>query len=197
MAITDLFKKNTESLDQPSEDLIDLSGDELAIEIGGPEPTPKRRESRSSGGGLLELLNNVSVLGAGLGISVVVMAYIFFMGNRLADRDSHYVEQSSQLLMLSQRLAKDAREAVNGVPEAFKDLRESRNQFQRIITTLRNGDANMPASPDNIKPALTVVSELWSPAPDEGIRADVDQILKHEKQMIQLKKQLLKKKHPR
>jgi len=188
MAITDLFKKNTESLDQPSEDLIDLSGDELAIEIGGDESAPSRREKQGAGGGLAEMLGNVSVLGAGLGISVVLMAYIFFTGNRLADRDSRYVEQSSQLLMLSQRLAKDAREAVNGVPEAFKDLRESRNQFQKIITALKNGDSNIPASPDNIKPALTVVSELWSPAPDEGIRADVDQILKHEKQMIQLKK---------
>lgn len=188
MAITDLFKKKTESLDQPSEDLIDLSGEELAIEIGGEMPDRSTASDTREGGGLLGAFNNVSILGAGLGISVTVMVYIFFMGNRLSDRDSRYVEQSSQLLMLSQRLAKDAREAVNGQETAFKTLRESRNQFQTIVTKLRNGDENTPASPDQITPSLTVVSELWAPKDDEGIRADVDLILKHEKQMLQLKK---------
>jgi len=188
MAITDLFKKKTESLDQPSEDLIDLSGEELAIEIGGVEPSSPGQSRRSlDSGGVLNLINNISMLGAGLGIAVAVMVYIFWIGNRLSNRDSHYVEQSSQLLMLSQRLAKDAREAVNGQEKAFKSLQESRNQFQSIITRLKNGDASTPASPKDISEPLRVVSEIWSPKKDEGIRADVDQILKHKQQMLQLK----------
>jgi twitching motility protein PilJ len=189
MAITDLFKKKTESLDQPSEDLIDLSGEELAIEIGGTEPPEPEKPSRGlTSGGVLDVFNNTTILSAGLGIAVASMVYIFWIGNRMSNRDSHYVEQSSQLLMLSQRLAKDAREAVNGQEKAFKTLRESRNQFQSIITRLKNGDANTPASPKDISEPLRVVSEIWSPKKDEGIRADVDQILKHEKHMLQLKK---------
>jgi len=189
MAITDLFKKKTESLDQPSEDLIDLSGEELAIEIGGETSAPERsfRRTGGGGGGVLGLINNVTILGAGLGISLALMFYIFWFGNRLSNRDSHYVEQSSQLLMLSQRIAKDAREAVNGQESAFRTLKESRNQFQSIITRLKNGDSNSPASPKDITEPLRVVSEMWSPKPDQGIRADVDKILKHEKQMLQLK----------
>jgi twitching motility protein PilJ len=189
MAITDLFKKKTESLDQPSEDLIDLSGEELAIEIGDTEPSEPEKPGRGlSSGGVLEVFGNTTILSAGLGIAVAAMVYIFWIGNRLSNRDSHYVEQSSQLLMLSQRLAKDAREAVNGQSKAFTTLKESRNQFQSIITRLKNGGPSTPASPKDISESLRVVSEIWSPKRDEGIRADVDQILKHKKQMLQLKK---------
>lgn len=181
-----LFKKKTESLDQPSEDLIDLSGDDFAVDVSdGGGGRAETKAAPKSGGGM-SWIGNVGFLGAGLGISVAVMAYIFFMGNKLADRDSHYVEQSSRLLMLSQRLAKDAREAVTGETSAFKNLRESRNQFDSIMRALDKGNASMPASPDDIRPSLTVVYELWSPSRDQGIRAQVDKILKQEKPMLEM-----------
>jgi twitching motility protein PilJ len=55
------------------------------------------------------------------------------------ERDTKYIEQSSQLLMLSQRLAKDAREAVYGQEGAFPTLKSSRDTFDNIINNLTEG----------------------------------------------------------
>ena len=191
MALSGLFKRKNQAMDQPSEDVIDLSAGEIA-EIARPGGG-----LGSLGGvqGLLGFVTGLPFLLGGMVVSFIAVAWIFGVNAQLADRDAKYVEQSSQLLMLSQRLAKDAREAVRGEPGAFTDLKTSRDQFEHIITSLRRGDTTMgvEVSPDEIQQnELEKVIRMWAPKKGEGIRGDVDQILSQRKPMLAMSEHVLK-----
>ncbi len=191
MALSGLFKRKNQTLDYPSEDVIDLSAgeiDEIVIPSGG----------RSARAGLLNplsFLTGLPFLLGGMVISFIAVAWIFGVNAQLADRDAKFIEQSSQLLMLSQRLAKDAREAVRGKPAAFTDLKQSRDVFERIISSLRRGNDSMGVeiSPQDIQTnELAKVVKLWAPKRKEGIRGDVDQILSQRKPMLAMSEHVLK-----
>src|SRR5581483_1471948 len=120
--------------------------------------------------------------------SIIALVWLLAINTQRAERESKYVEQSSQLLMLSQRLAKDAREAVLGQKVAFKTLKESRDRFDTILTALKSGDSaqSLPPSPRDVEKPLDEVIKLWAPRPNEGLRAQVDQILGQEKSLYGL-----------
>ncbi len=122
---------------------------------------------------------------------VSVMAVLFFVAGLLlaldiqeSARDAKYIEQSSQLLMLSQRLAKDAREAVYGQEGAFPTLKSSRNTFENVINMLTKGDdkLDLPASPAEVAQPLAGLSRLWG-----QVREQVDQILAQEKALLTMR----------
>jgi twitching motility protein PilJ len=177
-----LFNRKSSALDRPSEDVIDLAAGEIAVD----EPAAGRGRMGLPDLGSLNLFSGLPFLLGGMVVSFVAVAWIFGVNARLADRDSQYVQQSSQLLMLSQRLAKDAREAVRGQAGAFKSLRKSRQQFETIMTTLRQGDptAGLPPSPQSVRPDIREVDKIWAPRPKEGMRGNVDRILKEQKAML-------------
>jgi len=191
MALSGLFKRKNQTLDYPSEDIIDLS----AGEIGEISPSEGGRPSFVAGQNLFGFLNGLPFLLGGLVISFITVAWIFGTNAQLADRDAKFIEQSSQLLMLSQRLAKDAREAVRGETTAFADLKKSRDVFERIISSLRIGNSQLgvSASPDEIQNnELARVIKLWAPKRGEGIRGDVDQILSQRKPMLAMNEHVQK-----
>lgn len=167
-------------IDQPSEDVIDLADAQMA------ESASAAPERASFASGFKGLAGGLPFLLAGLVLSIIAVVWLMFINAQRAEDESKYIEQSSQLLMLSQRLAKDAREAVLGQPIAFKTLKESRDRFDQIVTTLKNGNPtlNVPASPPDTVPALDAVIKMWSPKPNEGMRAHVDQILGQEKSLF-------------
>ncbi|MEJ2106528.1 MAG: methyl-accepting chemotaxis protein [Acidiferrobacteraceae bacterium] len=177
-----LFNRKSPSLDHPSEDVIDLAAGEIAVD----EPSPSGGRKPFAGLASVNLLSGLPFLLGGMVVSFIAVAWVFGVNANLADRDSKYVQLSSQLLMLSQRLAKDAREAVLGEPGAFKSLKKSRDRFEVIMTTLRRGDSvnGIPASPDSVRPELAAVTKIWAPRPKEGMRGNVDQILKQQKTML-------------
>lgn len=191
MALSDIFKRKNQALDQPSEDIIDLS----AGEIADVSPSGGGLAPFSGVQGLLGFVTGLPFLLGGMVVSFIAVAWIFGVNAQLADRDAKYVEQSSQLLMLSQRLAKDAREAVRGEVGAFTELKNSRDQFERIITSLRRGNEAMgiEVSPREIQTTeLAKVVRLWAPKRGEGIRGDVDQILSQRKPMLAMTDHVLK-----
>ena len=136
----------------------------------------------------LQALTGLPVLLSGLVLSIVGVVWLLAISTQQAEREARYIEQSSQLLMLSQRLAKDAREAVLGQPIAFKTLKESRDRFDLIVNTLRDGDLpqDILASPPEVAEQLTGVIKLWAPKANEGVRAQVDQILGQEKSLFNM-----------
>ena len=109
---------------------------------------------------------------------------LFGLDAQQATRDTKYIEQSGRLLMLSQRLAKDAREAVFGQEGAFPDLRDSRDTFEGIITTLQKGDdkIDLPPSPPEVAPALADLSKVWT-----EVRGNTDQILAQQATMLAMR----------
>jgi len=173
-------------IDQPSEDIIDLSEEQIANQAGEEFVDIQEMRKPVFAGGGMSLFGGLPFLLGGLALSIIAVAWLLVINAQRAERESKYIEQSSQLLMLSQRLAKDAREAVLGQPIAFKTLKESRDRFQNIVTTLQNGDParGVSASPPEVAPQLNDVIKVWSPKPNEGLRAQVDQILGQEKPLF-------------
>ncbi len=181
--------KQENLIDRPSEDVIDLSEEQVARESGEElVSAEKMRKPLLAGAGGAQALLSLPVLLVGLVVSIMAVVWLLAVNTQQAERESKYIEQSSQLLMLSQRLAKDAREAVLGQPIAFKTLKESRDKFETIVTTLRDGSAEqaMAPSPPEISTQLTGVIKLWSPKANEGVRAQVDQILSQEKSLFNM-----------
>lgn len=170
--------RKTDVLDRPSagSGADDLSRESAQyIEIDAPKTArPKLALSLK----LPRVFRGIAIILIALTASFIAVAWLFYTEATLANRDSRYIEQSSQLLMLSQRIAKDAREAVLGQQIAFKTLQDSRDAFQSIINTLESGDANIgvPPSPREVRPALDAIKKVWEP-----VRGNVDQILKQQK----------------
>src|SRR2546425_90614 len=128
--------KQMPNLDQPSEDVIDLAGEQGAKSQAGDYGVGKEKPIRV-GRGMFSAFNGLPVLLTGMVVSMIAMVWLLIVDGQASGRESKYVEQASQLLMLSQRIAKDAREAVLGQSSSFKSLKEARDRFDQIVTALK------------------------------------------------------------
>ncbi len=85
---------------------------------------------------------------------------------REATFDTIYVATAGKLRMLSQRLAKAAQQASQGNREAFKQLRDSRDEFAGLVKLLATGGTasggiNLPATPRAVRPRLQALEAEW------------------------------------
>jgi len=96
----------------------------------------------------------VKVIGVAAATFFVLTAIAAYMNNREESNSVRYVGQSSQLLVLSQRLAKDAQQALSGNSVAFDALEESRASLSNILTRLDKGDGTLPATAGASRVAL-------------------------------------------
>ncbi|MDO8703388.1 MAG: type IV pili methyl-accepting chemotaxis transducer N-terminal domain-containing protein, partial [Sulfuricaulis sp.] len=184
-------KKSTRDglIDQPSEDIIDLSEETAAAPSSDAFVDVGKQRSSLLGGGVMSMVGGLPFLLGGMVIAMIAMIWLLVVNAQRSERESKYIEQSSQLLMLSQRLAKDAREAVVGQPTAFRTLKESRDRFDSIVTGLRDGNPQwgVAASPPEIADKqLKDIIKVWSPKPNEGLRGQVDQILSLEQSLFSM-----------
>jgi len=131
-----------------------------------------------------KLMTGLPFLLVGLVLSLLALYFLVTRDAAQSERDTKYIEQSSQLLMLSQRLAKDAREAVYGQEGAFPTLKSSRDQFEEIVNNLTRGNAKfaIEPSPPEVQKPLDEVTKKW-----KVMRGNVDQILGQEKSMVALR----------
>jgi twitching motility protein PilJ len=98
--------------------------------------------------------SNVKVLGGAAAILFVLTAIAAYMNNQEESHNVRYVGQSSQLLMLSQRLAKDAQQALSGNSAAFDALADSKTKLTGILAKLDKGDGTLPATSGEARKAL-------------------------------------------
>ncbi len=182
MAIVKLPRLNKSNLDRPTQENLGASrgpdaGEEYIDVQSGGRQIPGIKD-------IGRLFTGLPFLLIGMVLSFIAVAWLFAGGAQQADRDSKYIEESSQLLMLSQRIAKDAREAVYGQEGAFPTLKDSRNTFEAIINNLTKGNTKLGilASPPAIAPALNNVAVKW-----KATRENVDQILGQEDAMLTLR----------
>ena len=83
--------------------------------------------------------SKVKLFGVIAAIFFVLTAIAAYMTNRQDSNKVRYVGESSQLLMLSQRLAKDAQQALSGNSDSFDALEASRASMAAIVTDLDKG----------------------------------------------------------
>ncbi len=140
-----------------------------------PEPGP-------SGGGRTATNIPLIIILVVLGIIGLVVSQTLEV--QRSQEQAQYVETSSRLLMLSQRLAKDAREAALGNAEAFPVLRESEQEFASIVASLDKGNAamNMDPAPATVRADVDKVKGLW-----ETTAANVATIVGQEKLLLDTK----------
>lgn len=85
-------------------------------------------------------------------LSVALLAFLStavvsaYFDNREAAQGTRYVSESSKLLMLSQRLAKDSQQGLQGNFGAFEGLSQGRQTVTQVLTLLDKGDASLPAT---------------------------------------------------
>ena len=86
---------------------------------------------------------------------------------------------STEMQMLTQKIEKNARQAVYGNPAAFEQLKENDRRFSALIKILMAGEGGVPASPDALQPLLRDINGQWT-----GMRKDTGLILAQEKNLI-------------
>ncbi|HUX91616.1 MAG TPA: methyl-accepting chemotaxis protein [Gallionellaceae bacterium] len=85
-------------------------------------------------------------------LSVALLAFLAiavvsaYFDNRVAAQGTRYIAESSKLLMLSQRLAKDAQQGLLGNFTAFEGLSQGRQTVTEVMNLLDKGDATLPAT---------------------------------------------------
>src|SRR5262250_2162900 len=100
--------------------------------------------------------------------AAILTAVIFVFGAlaiRTTTNGTAYVGAAGQMRMLSQRLAKESQQGLQGNSEAFGRLKRSRDEFAGLVESLTNGGAvggaEVPASSDSVRPVLDKVTQLW------------------------------------
>jgi twitching motility protein PilJ len=104
---------------------------------------------------------------------------------RTTTHGTAYVGAAGQMRMLSQRLAKEAQQGLQGNAEAFARLKRSRDEFAGLVEALGSGGmvggAEVPVSAESVRPALDRVSQLWQKT-DKNIAL----VLSQQKSLISL-----------
>ncbi|MHB1174901.1 MAG: methyl-accepting chemotaxis protein [Sulfuriferula sp.] len=121
-------------------------------------------------------------LGAALGLIVLAAGLVTYSTIQVGNK-TEYIGTSTEMQMLSQRIAKGAQQAVLGTPEAFKQLQDSRNIYKNSLSGLVNGNSSIPASPSSIQPLLATLDKDWKP-----MAKQIDLILGQEKTLVGLHK---------
>ncbi len=126
----------------------------------------------------------LEILGILFLVLLGVLSVALWNSVREAGYSANYVSASSQLRILTLQIAKSTPLALQGKPEALKELGAARDQFNTLVEALKNGGAvgngTVPGTPDSVRPVLIPVIELWAKA-DKNLtmlRAQEKSILK-------------------
>lgn len=96
--------------------------------------------------GRLSVARQIRLLSGSLVVCFVIAAAAANISNREAAYTARYLTQSGKLLMLSQRLARDAQLSALGDASAFQGLLQSKENFAGILHLLDKGDSSLPAT---------------------------------------------------
>jgi twitching motility protein PilJ len=104
--------------------------------------------------GHLPFEQQLRVLGAGVALSMLVGVVAVALDFRATSNGTHYLDLSGDLVMLTQRIAKDASSALQGKQTAIDGLPQARADAERILRALDKGDDVAPATGGQARIAL-------------------------------------------
>jgi twitching motility protein PilJ len=115
--------------------------------------------------GRLPTARQLQILTGLLVLFLVVDAAIVAVDTRQSTFATIYIASVGKIRMLSQRIAKAAQQASEGNREAFKQLRESRDEFAALMKLLQEGGATatatLPPSPEAVRAPLQALDAEW------------------------------------
>jgi len=104
---------------------------------------------------------------------------------RVSSFGTAYVAGAGEMRTLSQQIAKASQLALQGEPNAFGELEQSRAQFNQLLGAVTNGgDVNgtgVPGGSSAVEAELAAVTELWSKTD-----ANAEKVLKEKKNLTAL-----------
>ncbi len=137
--------------------------------------------------GQYPVVKQLQILGSVLLVVMLFIAGLVYHDNRESTYGTVYVAASGEMRMLSQRLAKDAAQALQGTPVAFEHLKTSRESFARLLERLSQGgeitEVAVPPSPDGVQPQLQALMSEWEKTDKNATR-----LLEMEKNLVNLGK---------
>jgi len=157
----------------------------------GAKPTPgpttmsegPKRAVMGLGG--MRVGRQYAMLGALFAVVFLASIVVVVLDNRAATYGTVYVSTSTQMRMLSQRIAKAAQTGLTGNAEAFKQLRASRDQFVTSLKLLTVGGnasgVSLPATSEDVRPVLRDLTKEWDKSDQ-----NVSLVLAQEKNLIGL-----------
>ena len=95
--------------------------------------------------GRLPFNQQLRLLGGGVLISLTVGIVAAVLDYQATSNGAHYLKLSGDLVMLTQRVAKDAGSALQGKQTAIDGLPQARADVERILAALEKGDDTAPA----------------------------------------------------
>jgi len=132
--------------------------------------------------GKYPLQQQVRILLVALGASLVVGGAMVYFNAKISDLASTQTQIAGDALMHSQRIGKAAPNAIQGNLEAFKQLEESRREFNRDLKVLLEGGnyqgTDVPTPSDKMAAQLKDAQKAWS-----GSDKASDTILKLKKEL--------------
>jgi twitching motility protein PilJ len=107
----------------------------------------------------------LQILGGGVLLVMLLIAVIIYRDNKESTYGTIYISASGEMRMLSQRLAKASSLALQGNQVAFKQLKDSRDNFSTKLERLTKGgefdNVAVPPSPDGVQPELLALTQEW------------------------------------
>src|SRR5712671_952514 len=139
-----------------------------------PQAAPARPAAVSRGGFMSRPLPLLGRLRIGTQLQILITALIGFLlvdaavvaiDAREGNVGTVYIATVGKIRMLSQRLAKAAQQASQGNREAFKQLRQSRDEFAALMKLLsvgaESGGVSLPPTPASTRPAFDKLDAEW------------------------------------
>ena len=137
--------------------------------------------------GQYPVVKQLQILGSVLLVVMLFIAGLVYHDNRESTYGTVYVAASGEMRMLSQRLAKDAAQALQGTPVAFEHLKTSRESFARLLERLSQGgeitEVAVPPAPPGVEPQLQALMSEWEKTDKNATR-----LLEMEKNLVNLGK---------
>jgi len=120
-------------------------------------------------------------------VLLVATSYFVWQNYRSSTYGAQYIADAGQLRMLSQRLGKASLQGLLGNPEAFKQVRSSRDAFAEILQRLQNGGTvrgvSVPPSPESTRSVLQTLAQQW-----QGTQRNAGTLLRDQANLIGLGK---------
>jgi len=135
--------------------------------------------------GHLSFTRQMQILGGALALLLVTIAVMVAIDARMGTHGTAYVAAAGDMRMLSQRIAKEAQQGLQGNGPAFARLQRSREEFSALADALTNGGsvAGITVDPTGElpRPALKGVTDIWA-----KMDKDVNIVLGQQKNLVAL-----------
>ncbi|MBT8439699.1 MAG: methyl-accepting chemotaxis protein [Gammaproteobacteria bacterium] len=105
-----------------------------------------------------------TVLFGAVSLAAIILAIITSIKVTTWERhEAEYSLRASEQRVVSQEIATYSLEASSGNKQAFSQLKDSRERFERLLSEIREGDeaARLPAAPESMKPVLDDMESAW------------------------------------